>query len=286
MIESLVSVLFNGVAYGVLLFLMAGGLSITMGLMNFANLAHGSLAMLGGYVTVMAMRGGWSFPAALLAAALASAFAGLVLERGLLRYQYRKPELDQVLMTIGIVSMTIAAATFVWGSGQQPVEMPPYLQGQIRVGDMEFNTYRVFLIAVGGVLSAALVLGIEKTNFGAKVRAAVDNRRMTLSCGIDVDKLFAVAFLIGSALAGIGGALSINLLGLDPNFPIKYLVYLLFVVVVGGLASIRGTLLAALLLGICDVGGKYYLPQVGAFILYGVTVVVLLIRPQGLMGRR
>jgi branched-chain amino acid transport system permease protein len=285
-IESLVSVLFNGIAYGVLLFLMAGGLSITMGLMNFANLAHGSLAMLGGYVTVMAMRAGWSFPAALLAAALASAVAGFVLERGLLRYQYRKPELDQVLMTIGIVSMTIAGATFVWGSGQQPVEMPAYLQGQIRVGDMEFNTYRVFLIAVGGVLSAALVLGIEKTNFGAKVRAAVDNRRMTLSCGIDVDKLFALAFLIGSALAGIGGALSINLLGLDPNFPIKYLVYLLFVVVVGGLASIRGTLLAALLLGICDVGGKYYLPQVGAFILYAVTVVVLLIRPQGLMGRR
>jgi branched-chain amino acid transport system permease protein len=285
-IESLVSVLFNGIAYGVLLFLMAGGLSITMGLMNFANLAHGSLAMLGGYVTVMAMRAGWSFPAALLAAALASAIAGFVLERGLLRYQYRKPELDQVLMTIGIVSMTIAGATFVWGSGQQPVEMPAYLQGQIRVGDMEFNTYRVFLIAVGGVLSAALVLGIEKTNFGAKVRAAVDNRRMTLSCGIDVDRLFAVAFLIGSALAGIGGALSINLLGLDPNFPIKYLVYLLFVVVVGGLASIRGTLLAALLLGICDVGGKYYLPQVGAFILYGVAVVVLLIRPQGLMGRR
>lgn len=286
MLTSLVSVLFDGAAYGVLLFLMAGGLSITMGLMNFNNLAHGSLAMLGGYITVDAMRWGLPFPLALIAAGAAAGIAGLVLERAVLRFQYRRPELDQVLITIGIVSMTIAAATYVWGNGQQLVQMPGYLQGRVDLGGLEFNTYRLFLLVVGGVLTAGLVYSIEKTDFGAKIRAAVDNRRMAVSCGIDVDKLFMLAFVIGSVLAGLGGGLAINLIGLDPNFPVKFLVYLLFVVVVGGLASIRGTLLAALLLGICDVAGKYYLPEVGAFILYFVTVVVLLVRPQGLMGRR
>jgi branched-chain amino acid transport system permease protein len=285
-LTSLVSVLFDGAAYGVLLFLMAGGLSITMGLMNFNNLAHGSLAMLGGYITVDAMRWGLPFPLALIAAGAAAGIAGLVLERAVLRFQYRRPELDQVLITIGIVSMTIAAATYVWGNGQQLVQMPGYLQGRVDLGGLEFNTYRLFLLVVGGVLTAGLVYSIEKTDFGAKIRAAVDNRRMAVSCGIDVDKLFMLAFVIGSVLAGLGGGLAINLIGLDPNFPVKFLVYLLFVVVVGGLASIRGTLLAALLLGICDVAGKYYLPEVGAFILYFVTVVVLLVRPQGLMGRR
>ncbi len=286
MIASMIGALFNGAAFGVLLFLMASGLSITMGLMNFANMAHGSLAMLGGYVAVVLMRTGWPFLATLPAAAVVAGLAGLAAERLVFRYQYRRPELDQVLMTIGIVTMTVAGATFVWGAGQQAVEMPNYLQGQVHVLGLDLNTYRLFLLAVGGSLTVALVLGIEKTNFGAKIRAAVDNRRMTASCGIDVDGLFAVAFLIGSALAGLGGALSINLLGLDPNFPLKYLVYLLFVVVVGGLASIRGTLIGALVLGICDVGGKYYVPQVGAFILYGVTVAILLYRPTGLVGRR
>jgi branched-chain amino acid transport system permease protein len=285
-VTSLVSVVFDGAAYGVLLFLMAGGLSITMGLMNFNNLAHGALAMLGGYVTVDAMRWGLGFPAALACAAVAAGLAGLVVERAVLRFQYRRAELDQVLMTIGLVSMSIAAATYLWGSGQQLVRMPAYLQGQVALGPFAFNRYRLFLLLVGGALTALLVLGIERTDFGARVRAAVDNRRMTASCGIDVDRLFLFAFLVGSVLAGLGGGLAINMLGLDPNFPVKYLVYLLFVVVVGGLASIRGTLAAALLLGVCDVAGKYYLPEVGAFVLYFVTVAVLLLRPQGLLGRR
>jgi len=285
-VTSLVSVLFNGAAYGVTLFLMASGLSITMGLMNFANMAHGSLAMLGGYVAVVLMRHGWPFLATLPAAALAAAAAGLIAERLVFRYQYRRPELEQVLMTVGVVSMTVAGATFVWGAGQQSIEMPGWLQGQVELWGFGFNAYRLFLLVVGGLLTAALVMAIERTSFGAKIRAAVDNRRMTASVGIDVDGLFAVAFLLGSALAGFGGALGVNLLGLDPNFPLKYLVYLLFVVVVGGLASIRGTLLGALLLGVCDVGGKYYLPQVGAFVLYAVVVAVLLYRPNGLVHRQ
>jgi branched-chain amino acid transport system permease protein len=283
---SLINVLVNGIAYGVLLFLMAGGLSVTMGLMGFANLAHGSLAMLGGYILAMAMNGyGWPFVPALLAATAGTTVAGILVERAIYRRLYWGAELDQVLLTIGIVSMTVAAATFLWGSQPQAVRVPAWLDGHLQLGDFDIGIYRLFLIGLGGALTAGLVLGIDRTNFGAKIRAAVDNRRMTTSCGIDVDRLFSVAFAIGSALAGLGGGLAVGLIGLDPNFAVKYLVFLLIVVVVGGLGSIKGTLVAAIGLGVCDVTGKYYVPQAGAFILYAVTVVMLLWRPRGLFGR-
>jgi branched-chain amino acid transport system permease protein len=286
MLISLVNVLINGLAYGVLLFLMAGGLSVTMGLMGFANLAHGALAMLGGYILVMLMNGhGWDFVPALGAATLGAAAAGIVVERTVYRRLYRGAELDQVLLTIGVVSMTVAAATYVWGAQPQAVQLPPWLDGRVEAGGVDVGTYRLFLIVVGGALTGGLVLGIDKTSFGAKIRAAVDNRRMTVSCGIDVDRLFTFAFAIGSALAGLGGGLAVSLVGLDPNFALKYLVFLLMVVVVGGLGSIKGTLVAAIALGICDVTGKYYVPQVGAFILYAMTVAMLLWRPRGLFGR-
>lgn len=166
------------------------------------------------------------------------------------------------------------------------MRVPAWLDGRLHWGDIDVGIYRVFLIVVGGALTLGLVLGIDRTNFGAPIRAAVDNRRMTVSCGIDVDRLFVFAFAIGSALAGLGGGLGVYLVGLDPDFPVKYLVFLLMVVVVGGLGSIRGTLVAAIALGIGDVTGKYYVPQAGAFILYAMTVAMLLWRPRGLFGRR
>ncbi len=287
MLFSLINVLINGLAYGVLLFLMAGGLSVTMGLMGFANLAHGSLAMLGGYILVTLMNVyGWPFLAALAAAAAGAAVTGIVIERMVFRRLYHSPELDQVLLTIGVVSMTVAAATYVWGVQSQEVHLPAWLDGRFHAGPIDVGIYRLFLIVVGGALTLGLVSGIDRTNFGAKIRAAVDNRRMTTSCGINVDRLFALAFAIGSALAGLGGGLAVALVGLDPNFPLKYLVFLLIVVVVGGLGSVKGTLVAAIALGMCDVTGKYYVPQAGAFILYAMTVVMLLWRPRGLFGRR
>jgi branched-chain amino acid transport system permease protein len=285
-IGPLVNILINGLAYGVLLFLMAGGLSVTMGLMGFANLAHGSLAMLGGYIVVGLMRDyHWPFLLTLPAAAIGAAIAGWIVERTIFKRFYGGKELDQVLLTIGIVSMTVAIATYVWGSTPQPVRVPEFLDGRVHVGIVDVGTYRLFLILLGGLLTLGLVLGIERTTFGAKIRAAVDNRRMTVSCGINVDRLFTLAFAIGSALAGLGGGLAVYLVGLDPSFPVKYLVYLLIVVVVGGLGSIQGTLLAAIALGICDVAGKYYVPEAGAFVLYAVTVLLLLWRPQGIFGR-
>ncbi|HYH21302.1 MAG TPA: branched-chain amino acid ABC transporter permease [Azospirillum sp.] len=287
MFESVLGVLFNGVAYGVLLFLMAGGLSVTMGMMGFVNLAHGAFAMLGGYLAVTLMGvAGWPFLVTLPAAFAATAAVSVVAERTLYRRLYRAGELDQVLFTIGLVFMSVAGATFVWGPSQQPVQMPPYLSGQVSLFGFEASAYRLFLIVVSGIVTAALVFGLEHTRFGAQVRAAVDNRRMAYGLGIDVNFVFTATFAVGSGLAGLGGALGINLIGLDPAFPIKNMVYFLLVVSVGGLGSIKGTLVAALLLGICDTAGKYYVPEAGAFTLYAVMVGVLLWRPAGLFGRR
>lgn len=287
MFESVFGVLFNGIAYGVLLFLMAGGLSVTMGMMGFVNLAHGAFAMLGGYVAVMLMNGaGVPFLLTLPVAFLVPAVVSVGAERLLYRRLYGAGELDQVLFTIGLVFMSVAGATFVWGPSQQPVVMPPYLSGQVSVFGFDASAYRLFLILVSGVVTVALIVGLEHTRFGAQVRAAVDNQRMAYGLGIDVNFVFSATFAIGSGLAGLGGALGINLIGLDPGFPIKNLIYFLLVVSVGGLGSIKGTLVAALLLGICDTAGKYYVPEAGAFILYAVMVAILLWRPAGLFGRR
>ncbi len=281
------NVLFNGIAYGMLLFVISVGLSVTMGLMGFANLAHGAFAMLGGYVaTTLMNKAGVPFLATLPVAFVAVAAVSFVLERTLYRRLYRAGELDQVLLTIGIVFMAVAAATYVWGPGQQPVRMPDYLTGQWTVAGIDIGVYRLFLILVGIAVTAALIVGIERTRFGAMIRAAVDNPRMAQGCGIDVNRVFSLTFMVGSGLAGLGGAVGINLIGLDPGFPVKFMVYFLIVVAVGGLGSIKGSLIAALLLGVADVGGKYYVPETGAFVIYAVMVSLLLWRPAGLFGRR
>jgi branched-chain amino acid transport system permease protein len=286
MLANFLNIAFSGLAYGVLLFLMAAGLSVTMGLMRFANLAHAAFAMLGGYIAVTLMNGyGWPFLLTLPVAAIGTAMFAAIIERVVFRRLYRSAQLDQVMLTVGLLFMAVASATFVWGPSQQPVRMPDYLSGQVNLGFLDLNVYRLFLILAGGLVIWGLIWGVDKTSFGAKVRAAVDNRRVTMSCGINVDRLFMIAFFIGSSLAGLGGALSINLLGIDPNFAQNLLAFVLIVVVIGGEGSMRGTLLAALLLGLADVVGKYYVPQAGAFIIYALTVAVLFLRPQGLLAR-
>ena len=280
-------ILFDGLAYGMLLFLISIGLSVTMGLMGFVNLAHGALAMFGGYLaTVLMQQAGWPFLATLPAAFVAVALASVVVERLLYRRLYRRGPLDQVLFTIGLTFMAVAGITWIFGPSQQPVVLPDFLQGQTRAMGLDFGIYRLFLIAVGVAVTAAVVLGIERTRFGSMVRAAVDNPVMATGLGINVGGVFAVAFALGSGLAGLGGALGIQILGLDPSFPLKYLVFFLIVVSVGGLGSVSGTLLAACLVGVFDVFGKYYLPQVGAFIIYAVMVGLLMWRPNGLLGKR
>jgi len=287
MIGPVLGVLFDGFAYGMLLFLLSVGLSVTLGMMNFVNLAHCSFAMLGGYVTVTLMNGlGWPFLATLPCAFLAAAVVSVVLERTLYRRLYRASELDQVLLTIGLAFISVAVAAYIYGTVLQPIRMPPYLRGSVTFLGVSFGVYRLFLVGTALVITLILVAALEYTRFGARVRAAVDNQRMARGLGIDVDGAFAITFALGSGLAGLGGALAIEIIGLDPAFAFTYLVYVLIVVSVGGLGSIGGSFAAASLIGVSDVAGKYYVPELGAFLIYLVMVALLMWRPAGLLGRR
>ena len=287
MLANFAGVLFDGIAYGSLLFLISVGLSVTMGMMNFINLAHGAFAMLGGYVSVTVLsRLGVPFLASLPLAFLASAVAGLVLERLLYRRLYQASHLDQVLFSIGLTFMSVAGATWLFGPTQQPVTLPDWLRGQVSLLGLEVGAYRLFLIAVVVLITVALGLLIERTRFGAQIRASVDNQTASRGLGINVGMVFSLTFALGSGLAGLGGGLGIDVLGLDPSFPLKYMVYFLLVVAVGGAGTIKGPLLAALILGVFDVAGKYYVPEVGAFVIYGLMVVLLILFPAGLMRRR
>jgi len=282
----MLTILFDGIAYGMLLFVLACGLAVTLGLMNFVNLAHGAFAMAGGYVTVVLVnRLGVPFFAALVLAFLATLVLGAVMERTLYVHVYAKSHLEQVLFTIGLVFMAVAAVDYVMGSQQQFVGIPAALQGRYDVLGVGIGKYRLLIIVICGALTAALQLILVATRFGTRLRAAVDDPRVARGLGIHVDAVFAVTFAVGSGLAGLGGALGAEILGLDPIFPLKYLIYFLIVVTVGGTSSITGPFLASLLLGIADVAGKYYVPKLGAFVIYTIMIVVLLWRPQGLFGR-
>ncbi len=205
----------------------------------------------------------------------------VVLERALFRRFYNASDLEQCLLTIGIVFVSIAAAAYIYGTDQQPVQLPAFLHGSIVFAGLNFAVYRLFLIATALGITLVLVAALEMTRFGAQVRAAVNNQRMARGLGIDVDTLFAITFALGSGLAGLGGALAIDLVGLDPSFAFTYLIYVLIVVSVGGLGSIGGSLAAAMLLGVSDIAGKYYMPAAGSILIYLVMTVLIMLRPAG-----
>ena len=281
-----VSILFDGLAYAMFLFITSVGLSVTMGLMNFVNLAHGAFAMAGGYIVVSLTRSlGIGFVPSLIVASIAVGAASIPFERYLYRRLYKASDLEQVLLTIGLAFMAIAVFTYFYGPIPKSVPLPSWLQGDVNLGFRTFPSYRAFLIVLGAALIAVLWLAFEKTNIGAKIRAAVDNRRMAESVGINVDLLFTLTFAVGSGLAALGGGLAIQLFGLSPSFAVLYLVLFLIVVAVGGLGSLKGTLIAALVLGIFDTAGKYLLADAGGFFIYAVTVAVLLVKPAGFYGR-
>lgn len=282
----MLTILFDGIAYGMLLFVLACGLAVTLGLMNFVNLAHGAFAMAGGYVTAVLMnRYGVPFLLTLPLAFIVPALAGLVLERTLYKRLYTRSHLDQVLFSIGLVFMAVAAVDYAMGSQQQMVQIPTWLQGRVDVFGVQVGLYRSFIIAVCGILVVVLQFILTQTRFGSRLRAAVDDPRVARGLGINVSVIFAATFAVGSGLAGLGGALGAEILGLDPTFPLKFMIYFLIVVTVGGTTSITGPFLASLLLGIADVAGKYYVPSLGAFVIYTLMIVVLVLRPQGLFAR-
>ena len=282
----MLTILFDGIAYGMLLFVLASGLAVTLGLMNFINLAHGAFAMAGGYVTVVLVNNlGVPFLASLPLAFLASAILGVVLERTLYVHVYKKPHLDQVLFSIGLIFMSVAAVDYVMGSSQVFARVPSVLQGRFDVFGIGVGRYGLLIIVICGLLTVGLQFILAYTRFGSRLRAAIDDRRVASGLGINVNWVFSLTFAFGSGLAGLGGALGVEILGLDPSFPLKFMIYFLIVVTVGGTSSITGPFLASLLLGIGDVAGKYYVPTLGSFVIYTIMIVVLIWRPQGLFSR-
>lgn len=287
----MLTILFDGIAYGMLLFILAVGLSVTMGLMNFINLAHGAFAMVGGYITVLLMqRYDVPFLLCLPVAFLGVALLGAVLERTLYRPMYSKPHLDQVLFSIGLTFMAVAAMDYFMTSSQQIIQLPEWLKGRTEIGQghwmLGMGHYRLFIIAICAALTVGLQYILARTRFGSRLRASVDDQRVAAGLGINVNIVFLLTFAVGSGLAGLGGALGAEVLGMDPSFPLKNMIYFLIVVAVGGTSSITGPLLAALLLGIADVAGKYFIPRFGAFIVYFLMIVILIWRPQGLFVRK
>jgi branched-chain amino acid transport system permease protein len=280
------TILFDGIAYGLLLFILAVGLSITLGLMNFINLAHGAFAMAGGYITViMVHRFGISFFWSLPAAFIITAVLGAFLERTLYVHLYDKSHLDQVLFSLGLIFMSVAAVDYFMGANQQIVNLPPSLDGRLQFFGARIGYYRLFVIILCSLLTIGLQLVLTKTRFGSRLRASVDDQRVARGLGIDVSRIFALTFAMGSGLAGLGGALGAPFFNIDPTFPLKFMIYFLIVIAVGGTTTITGPFFSALLLGVADVAGKYYVPAIGGFIIYTIMVAVLIFRPQGLFGR-
>jgi len=282
----MLTILFDGIAYGMLLFVLASGLSVTLGLMNLVNLAHGVFAMAGGYVTVVLVnRLGVPFFAALPLAFVVSAVIGGVLERALYVHVYAKSHLEQVLFTIGLVFMAVAAVDYAIGSQQEFIQLPAFLQGQFDLFGIGIGRYRLLIVVICSLLTIGLQFAFVGTRFGSRLRAAVDDQRVARGLGINVNGIFAITFAVGSGLAGLGGALGAEILGLEPTFPLKYMIYFLIVVTVGGTSGITGPFVASLILGIGDVAGKYYVPKLGAFVIYTIMIAILIWRPHGLFAR-
>ncbi|MDH7796506.1 MULTISPECIES: branched-chain amino acid ABC transporter permease [unclassified Beijerinckia] len=282
----MLTILFDGIAYGMLLFVLSVGLCVTLGLMNFINLAHGAFAMAGGYLTVVMMNWyGISFYWCLPAAFIASAVLGVVLERTLYSRLYDKTHLDQVLFSIGLIFIATAAVDYVMGASQQIINLPAHLSGRFEFLGASIGVYRLFVIVICGLLTILLQYVIGRTRFGSRLRASVDDRRVARGLGIDVTSIFALTFAVGSGLAGLGGALGASILSMDPTFPLKYMIYFLIVISVGGTTTITGPFFASILLGIADVAGKYFVPSIGGFIIYSIMVLVLIFKPEGLFTR-
>jgi branched-chain amino acid transport system permease protein len=277
------TILLDGVSYGMVLFIISVGLTITMGLMRLVNLSHGSFAMIGGYIAGFITQHGGNFYLALLAAMLIPGLLGGVAEVTVFRPLYRKGELAQVLLTIGLVFVSTALVTEIFGAFPYPVVLPDYLTRPIDIGFRTYPAYPLFLIVIGAVVALALWLLIENSLYGARLRAAVDNPRMARALGMNVNVLFTGTFMAGCALAGLGGAMGAGILSLEPSYALKYVVLFLMVVILGGEGSFRGSFVAAMTLGLVDTLGKYFFSQAAAYMLYVVVLTLLLWRPQGLI---
>ena len=283
---TLLNILVDGIAYGMILFLISVGLSVTMGLMRVINLAHGGFAMLGGAaVHVLGSGAGLPFALALPLAVAAVVLLALPMERLLYRPIYAMPELSQVLATIGIAFVMIAAVNFWLGSALLPIPLPPGWTGTVDLGFRSLPMHRLIVIGTGLAVALGLYLLLDRTRFGIRLRAAVDNRAAAAAIGIDTGRIFAVTFALGAGLAALGGILGAELLPVDAYYPLRYMVLFLIVVAVGGMGSIAGSFLAALALGVVQQGALYLLPDFGTIAFFLAVILLLALRPQGMLGR-
>lgn len=284
--NTLLNILIDGLAYGMVLFVIAVGLSVTLGLMRFVNLSHGAFAMVGGYCAALLTREAqWSFWLAVPAAVLATALLGGLLEALVLRHLYRRKELEQVLFTIGLSFVLIATTNALVGPQVQMIPLPPLLSGSVDLGFRTLPAQRLLVIGAGCALAALAAWTVSCTRFGIWLRAAVDHSGTASSLGIPIRTVQCASFAAGAALAGLGGILGAELMPLEPYYALKYLVLVLVVVSVGGMGSITGSLLAAVLLGVIETASKYLASDWGSLFFFVAMALLLAWRPNGLLKR-
>ncbi len=277
---------FNGVSFGMILFLISSGLTVTLGVMRLVNLAHCGFAMIGGYIALTAMDYlGLGLLAALPVAIIGTMIIAVAIEGTLFRWVYGVSELNQILMTIGLVFVMVALCNIVFGPLLHALAVPSWLVGNLELGGVTVSIYRCFLVVVSGLIAIGIWYVVERTDFGARLRAAVDNPRMARCAGIDVRRIFSVTFAAGCGLAAAGGVLGTQMLPLEPYYALSNLILVLIVVATGGLGSLKGSFAAALIIGVIDTYGRYILPSGGGFVMYAIVLVLLLARPQGLFAR-
>ena len=275
----------NGLAYGVLLFLLSVGLTLIFGMLDFVNLAHGSFYMLGAYTGLAMIAATGSFWLALLVAPLVVGIIGAVLERGILRPLYRRPPLDQVLLTFGLIYVFEDAVKWIWGGRIRSIPPPDVFSGSVQVFGGIVPSYRLFVIVFGLTVAVGLWLLIERTRLGSIIRAGVFDAEMTAGMGINIDRVFTGVFAFGTALGGLSGVIAGPIQSASPPMGAGILIPALIVVVVGGLGSLKGSLAGSLIIGQAETFGKAWLPGASMMIIYAVMALVVLVRPQGLFGR-
>ena len=280
------SILIDGIAYGMILFMISVGLSVVMGLMRVINLAHGGFALMGGAFAHWFTVGlGLPFVPGAALAILATMIIALPLEVVLYQRIYKMTELEQVLATIGITFIMIAAVNFWLGSALLAVPIPDWMTGSVDLGFRTLPLHRIVVIGVGVAVILVLILALDKTRFGIHLRAAVDHRDTAATLGINTNRIFALTFMLGAGLAALGGILGAELLPIDAYYPLRYMVLFLIVVAVGGMGSITGSFAAALGLGVLDTAARYLVSDFAAIAFFVLVMAVLMLRPQGLLGR-
>lgn len=276
--------LLNGLSFSLLLFFAAAGLSISFGLLNLANLAHGGFYMLGGYLALTLMAATNNLWLALLVAPLVLGALGAIVEMGLLRRLYQRDHLDQVLLTLGVAYLIWDLSNWIWGGDPYLLAAPSGLTGSVTIMGINYPVYRLAVLGAGLALAGTLLWIEARTRIGAIIRAGVSDPQMLRAMGVNVGMVFTLTFCFGAALAGLGGVVGAPIIGLYRDVDFEVLMLATVVVVVGGLGSLRGTLASCLLIGILDSLGKVYFPDFSLVSIYILMVIVLLVRPSGLFG--